>query len=93
MKFTPNDYSILSGAIKRHLNLYTTKEIESSRDTLRNNPKINNHYIAFIWAVFHKVRNNDQTINDMMHERRNTYNDAHIETALKSIFKEYGIGA
>jgi len=93
MKFTPNDYSILSGAIKRQLNLYTMKEIDSSRNTFRNNPKINSHYIAFIWAVFHKVRRHDQTINDLIHERSSngTYNDSHIETALKKIFKEYGI--
>jgi len=91
MKFTPNDYSVLSAAIKRFLHLYTMDEIESSREVFKTNPKINNHYIAFIWAIFHKVRANDQTINDMIHERRNTYNDAHIETALKAIFKEYGI--
>ena len=33
------------------------------------------------------------TINDMIHERTSngTYNNSHIETALKKIIKEYGI--
>ena len=29
MKFTPNDYSTLSGAIKRHLHLFTPKELQN----------------------------------------------------------------
>ena len=89
MKFTPNDYSILSGAIKRHLALYTTEELATGIKQFIESSKANNKYIAFIWAIFFKVRRSDMTINDMIHER--TYNDSHIETALKNIFKEYGI--
>ena len=89
MKFTPNDFSILSGAIKRFLHLYTPEEIEGSRTAFHKVSKAVDKDLAFRWAVFYKVRKNDQTVNDMIAERK--YNDAHIETALKRIFKEYGV--
>ena len=92
MKFTANDYSLLSGVIKRHLNLYTKQELEAGLNNFIKGSSANNKYIAFIWAIFFMIRKNDMTINDMIHERsaNGTYNDNHIETALKKIFTEYG---
>jgi hypothetical protein len=89
MKVTTNDFSVMSGAIKRFLHLYTMDEISRSKEVFYTSSKANNKYIAFIWAIYFKVKNNDETLKDMMLER--AYNDAHIETALKKIFKEYGI--
>jgi hypothetical protein len=93
MKFTKQDYSLLSGAIKIHLSLYTMEEINQARQIMIDNPNIKRDYISLIWAIFFKVKKYDETINDMIYTRtRNgTYNDNHIETALKHIFKEYGI--
>jgi len=88
MKIGIQHYSILSGAIKRHLNLYTKGELQLAVRKFQANKRLNDYRIALIWSIFHKVRDNDQTINDMIHN--SDYNDAHIQTALKKIFKEYG---
>ncbi len=88
MKIGIQHYSILSGAIKRHLNLYTKEELQKALRDFQANKRLNDYRIALIWSIFHKVRDNDQTINDMIHN--SDYKDTHIETALKKIFKEYG---
>ena len=89
MKFTQNDYNLLERGINEFLDLFSKEELNEGINEFVHNSKANNKFVAFIWAIFFKVSNNDQTIKDMIRER--DYLDAHIQTALKKIFKAYGI--
>ena len=89
MKITKEHYSVINGAITNYLNLYTTEELQKMVRMYQTNKKFNDYRVAFIWRVFHAIRSSDQTINDLIHY--SSYKDAHIETALKKMFKEFGL--
>lgn len=48
-------------------------------------------FVAFVWSMYYTAKHFDQTFNDFMFEakKREGLQDAHIETALKQILKEY----
>lgn len=61
-------------------------QIEGHRATLRNNPKVKDLSTRLLWDVFHATR-----IQNAYSYQEFDYKDAHIETAMRAIFKELNI--
>jgi len=87
MKMTPRTYKALDKAIRHLKGLYTPESWQERIRDYQASDKYKDWRIAFIWAVLHAVEQ-DMTLRDMIFEEK--LKDAHIETALKSIFKDMG---
>ncbi len=89
MKMGINHYNVLKNGLEAYLALYTIEEHNEIIKDFQANESYNDYRIAYIWAVYHCVRKNDESIKEII--SYGAYNDIHIETALKKVFKDYGL--
>jgi len=82
MKITNDDYTLMYEAITTHLSNFTLSEVRSLRDDYIESGTFKDGYIAFIWNVSRASGATKLIFGK-------GYLDAHIETALKAIFKTH----
>lgn len=81
MKMTRDHYEALKKKVEP-----LTQKIITHRESLRGDPKVQNLDTRTLWDTFHATRiSNEYTYQEF------DYLDTHIETAMRSIFRELGI--
>ena len=82
MKMKIEHYQELEKCINNELALYREETIKEYRETI---PYVNNQFVSFCWYIFNGVTGKSDYLRELM----NNYFDAHIETAIKKILKNY----
>lgn len=81
MKMTAEHYAALKAKVEP-----LVPKIPAHLEGLKKDPKVVNLEVRLLWDVFHTAR-----IWDSYSYQEFDYNDAHIETAMRAIFKEFNI--
>ena len=84
MKMTPDTRKHLALALEE---LCTASGDQRIKDYRYNVRYTKSQFIAFIWGIYHALDSPDKTA--IRANQGNPLADAHIETALKQILKEY----